>query len=181
MAIQDPGRFLPRIDWQTRAAFQKLASALEKQGLDLRVRSGLRSCSEQNTLYAQGRTTPGPIVTEAPGCRSWHVTGRAVDADPIDRRTGQMASIASGAYAVAGAIWEQMGGGWGGRFDFGDYGHFDWHPGIRISDVCPNANACDLSVTQIASVAPPFAGVSPWLAAVGGFAVVGAFLWFQRS
>lgn len=182
MAVQDPGNFLPHIDWQTRQAFQAMAAELQKQGLDLRVRSGLRSCAEQNALYAQGRTTPGPMVTEAPGCTSWHVTGRAIDADPVVRSTGQVASIASGAYAVAGQIWERLGGKWGGRFDFQDYGHFEYHPGLTVSAVCPNAAACNQVVAAIATVAPPSAlGKNPWLYALGGFGVIAAVLWFGRS
>jgi hypothetical protein len=180
VAVQDPENRLASIDWQTRKMFASMAQQLERYGLDIRVRSGLRSCSEQNSIYAQGRTTSGPIVTEAPGCSSWHVMGRAIDADPIDRRTGQMASVASGAYTVAGSLWEKFGGVWGGHFSFQDFGHFEWHPGIAIHTVCPNSALCDQSVMQIATIEPPLSG-KPWLFALSGFAVVGALLWIRRS
>ena len=44
-----------------------------------RVTMGLRTIDEQNTLYAQGRTVPGQIVTNAPGGTSYHNYGLAVD------------------------------------------------------------------------------------------------------
>lgn len=40
---------------------------------------GLRTAAEQAALYAQGRTTPGAIVTNAPPGRSAHEHGLAVD------------------------------------------------------------------------------------------------------
>ena len=38
-----------------------------------------RSTAEQDALYAQGRTTPGSIVTWVDGGGSWHNYGCAVD------------------------------------------------------------------------------------------------------
>ncbi len=52
--------------------------AREKGG-DFRITSGYRSNAEQDRLYAQGRTTPGNIVTNARGGQSKHNTGRAID------------------------------------------------------------------------------------------------------
>lgn len=45
----------------------------------LRVAQGYRSNEEQDALYAQGRTTPGNIVTWARGGESPHNFGFAVD------------------------------------------------------------------------------------------------------
>ena len=41
-------------------------------GCDYRLISGYRSWAEQDALYAQGRTAPGSIVTNAPGGYSFH-------------------------------------------------------------------------------------------------------------
>jgi len=41
--------------------------------------SGLRSVEDQDKLYAQGRTTPGDIVTNARGGQSYHNFGIAID------------------------------------------------------------------------------------------------------
>ncbi len=38
-----------------------------------------RTFEEQDALYAQGRTKPGPKVTDAPGGKSYHNYGLAID------------------------------------------------------------------------------------------------------
>jgi len=48
-------------------------------GIQLRVTEGYRSNERQDSLYAQGRTTPGSIVTYARGGESNHNSGRAMD------------------------------------------------------------------------------------------------------
>lgn len=55
----------------------------EKKGIKLRIVSAYRSIAEQNKLYAQGRTTPGNIVTKAKGGQSSHNFGTAIDVVPI--------------------------------------------------------------------------------------------------
>lgn len=45
----------------------------------LRITMGLRTIAEQDALYAQGRTTPGNIVTNAMGGTSFHNYGLAID------------------------------------------------------------------------------------------------------
>lgn len=45
----------------------------------IRVAQGLRTIAEQNALYAKGRTTPGPKVTNARGGSSYHNYGLAID------------------------------------------------------------------------------------------------------
>ena len=51
----------------------------KKQGIDLRIISGYRSPEHQKRLYAQGRTSKGHIVTNAPPGFSFHNYGFAVD------------------------------------------------------------------------------------------------------
>lgn len=55
-----------------------------KDEFTFRVTQGLRSWDEQAKLYAQGRTTPGSIVTKAPPGHSYHNFGLAVDVVPFD-------------------------------------------------------------------------------------------------
>ena len=52
-----------------------------KEGLQLGIGECFRSASEQNALYAQGRTKPGAIITKAPGSSysSQHQWGIAFD------------------------------------------------------------------------------------------------------
>lgn len=47
--------------------------------VQIRIVQGLRTIDEQNALYAKGRTTPGPKVTNAKGGSSFHNYGLAVD------------------------------------------------------------------------------------------------------
>lgn len=52
------------------------------QGIEIRVVQALRSWSQQDALYAQGRTVPGRIVTNCPGGYSYHNFGMAADCVP---------------------------------------------------------------------------------------------------
>jgi peptidoglycan LD-endopeptidase CwlK len=47
--------------------------------LAIRIVQGLRTIEEQDALYAQGRTKPGNIVTNAHGGSSYHNYGLAID------------------------------------------------------------------------------------------------------
>src|SRR5881397_2564020 len=59
---------LPEVQPYARALIAKAAA----NGITIRVISGLRTYDEQNDLYAQGRTEPGKIVTNARGGYSNH-------------------------------------------------------------------------------------------------------------
>ncbi|CCC85682.1 L-alanyl-D-glutamate peptidase [Paenibacillus polymyxa M1] len=48
-------------------------------GIPIVITQGLRTIAEQNELYAQGRTKPGPKVTNAKGGTSYHNFGVAID------------------------------------------------------------------------------------------------------
>jgi peptidoglycan LD-endopeptidase CwlK len=84
---------------------------------DFEVTQGLRTWAEQDALYAQGRTTPGPIVTHAAPGYSWHNFGCAVDLVPENIAPGQpnwnlsdpvwarMVSVAESVGLVSGAEW----------------------------------------------------------------------------
>lgn len=142
----------------TQARALDLLALASQQGTPATVTSTVRSCAEQDALYAKGRTAPGPAVTGVRGCRSWHVQGRALDIyvgswEPED-------------YAALGLAWEKWGGIWGGRW--GDHVHFEWHPGITIDQVCPPPGTCG---------APSLASAVGKGMAVGGIAVGLYVLW----
>ena len=178
MAVVDTARCLDALHWEARKAFLKLGKLFRAEtGLDLRVRTqkgtpcigGRRTCATQNAIYAGGGG-----ATHAYGCQSWHVMGRAVDADPIVPSTGNQTG--TGPYAVAGAIWEQLGGKWGGNFPgFADIGHFEWHPGVPIEQACPVPAECEQTTLAIITKAP----MSAWALGIGAFALVGAALWYR--
>ena len=71
------------------AKILSLALMLADEQIVFRVTQGLRTWNEQNALYAQGRTTPGIIVTDAPAGYSWHEFGLAVDLVPMDQMPPQ--------------------------------------------------------------------------------------------
>ena len=47
-----------------------LSEAIRDTPVDFTIVSGVRTTAEQQALYAQGRSKPGPIVTNADGVRS---------------------------------------------------------------------------------------------------------------
>ncbi len=61
---------------------RQLADKCEANGIAIRVTQGVRTWGAQDALYAQGRTLPGKIVTNAPGGHSMHNFGLAVDIVP---------------------------------------------------------------------------------------------------
>lgn len=67
----------------------QLISQLEAQGIECRVVQGMRSWSQQDQLYAQGRTVPGQIVTNVVGGYSYHNFGLATDIVPSQFGPGQ--------------------------------------------------------------------------------------------
>ena len=68
-------RLHPKLRSDVTIAIQKANSL----GIDFRITQGLRTIDEQNALYAQGRTKPGLIVTNAKGGQSFHNYGLALD------------------------------------------------------------------------------------------------------
>lgn len=57
--------------------------------LSIQVTQGYRTVAEQDALYAQGRTAPGRIVTNAKGGQSAHCFGYAADLVPEDVIPGE--------------------------------------------------------------------------------------------
>lgn len=63
---------------------RSMAELLESENIEIQVTQGYRSWQEQAELYAQGRTAPGSIVTNAEPGHSYHNFGLAVDVAPFD-------------------------------------------------------------------------------------------------
>lgn len=61
------------------AKCELLVAACEKRGARYYATSGLRSWDEQAALYAQGRTKPGKVVTNAKPGQSFHNFAVAID------------------------------------------------------------------------------------------------------
>ncbi|MBA2872427.1 LAS superfamily LD-carboxypeptidase LdcB [Anoxybacillus calidus] len=58
---------------------RQLITNAYKRRINVLITQGFRSIEEQNELYAQGRTKPGKIVTNAKGGYSYHNVGLAID------------------------------------------------------------------------------------------------------
>lgn len=94
----------------------------EKQNLNVKIGECLRTVAEQDALYAQGRTKPGAIVTNAPGksYSSMHQWGVAfdfylnMDVDGDGRMGDDAFNDSTGLFEKAGQIAKSLGLEWGG-------------------------------------------------------------------
>ena len=89
------------------------------QGLDVLIYCTMRTDDEQAALYAQGRTAPGPVVTNARPGASLHNPQRdgkawAFDAVPLKHGKAQWADDA--ALNAMGRAGEAAGLEWAGRW-----------------------------------------------------------------
>lgn len=91
----------------------------------IRVVWGIRTFAEQDALYAQGRTTPGKIVTWSPAGSSYHNYGLAVDLAPVINNGTALDWEYN--YSKLVPIASKYGISWGGNFPKGkkDYDHFE--------------------------------------------------------
>lgn len=83
----------------------------------------LRSNAEQESLYAQGRTKPGKIVTNARGGQSPHNFGLAFDIAIVNEHGDPTWPDDDVIWKTLGFIGSSLGLRWGG--EFGDRPHFE--------------------------------------------------------
>ena len=72
-------RGIDKLHPELQVCVNKFLQECKKQGLDVLITETLRTKEEQEELYAQGRTKPGNIVTNARGYQSPHAWGVAFD------------------------------------------------------------------------------------------------------
>jgi peptidoglycan L-alanyl-D-glutamate endopeptidase CwlK len=120
---------------------RQMADQLAAEGIDIRVTQSLRPMAEQEALYAQGRTTPGNVVTDAQPGYSWHNFGLAVDVAPLTP-TGPDWDIHHPVWQRIVAVGESLGMASGSVWrTFPDWPHFQW---TGIFPVSPNDAARSL-------------------------------------
>lgn len=115
---------------------QQFVEACDAQGIDLLVTSTYRDHESQNELYAQGRTKPGKIVTNARGGQSWHNYRCALDVVPL--RNGKCVWDSSDpVWKQVGAIGESLGLEWAGRWSgrLRESAHFQYTAGLTLADL----------------------------------------------
>lgn len=129
---------LASLNRKAREKFEAFLAAaqpiLAKHGVTSEVISGLRSYQQQAALYAQGRTKPGKIVTNARPGSSWHNYGLAIDLGLFkDGKYLDSANpkLADKVYSELGALAKSMGIEWAGYWtSFQETPHFQFRPGL---------------------------------------------------
>ena len=102
-------------------------------GPSWRITSAYRSPEEQDKLYAQGRTTPGAIVTNARGTppQSYHLLGLACD---WVKAVNGKADWSPKTFDALGVEARKIGLEWGGAWKFLDLPHTQ-ASGLKLTDL----------------------------------------------
>jgi peptidoglycan LD-endopeptidase CwlK len=121
----------------------QLVQQAAKIGIVVLITDGFRSIEEQNTIYEQGRTAEGNIVTNAKGGESYHNYGLAIDfaletpsGDVIWDRQYDRNQNGRSDWSEVVKIAKSLGFEWGGDWkDFKDYPHLQMDFGLTIADL----------------------------------------------
>ncbi|MCY7567009.1 peptidoglycan-binding protein [Bacillus safensis] len=107
-----------------------------KEGIFVQITSGYRSFAEQNKLYAQGRTAPGKIVTNAKGGQSNHNYGLAIDYVLLSADGKKALWTVNKKWRRVAQIGKSLGFSWGGDWkSFKDYPHLEMMGGLTLSQL----------------------------------------------
>jgi peptidoglycan L-alanyl-D-glutamate endopeptidase CwlK len=125
------GDLLPPVQ-QRVVQFLSLA---KEAGIDLIVTSTYRDAASQEALYAQGRTKPGRIVTNAKAGQSWHNWRCAIDVVPV--RNGKPVWDAKDPiWQTVGQLGKQAGLEWAGDWKrFKEFPHFQYTGGLTLAQL----------------------------------------------
>lgn len=104
------------------------------EGIDLLVTSTYRDNESQDALYAQGRTKPGSIVTNAKGGESFHQYKCALDVVPLVN--GKCMWNDSALWDRVGRLGKAAGLEWANDWKkFKEKPHFQYTGGLTLSDL----------------------------------------------
>ena len=130
-------RGIDKLHPELQVCVNKFLAECKKQGLNVLVTETLRTLEEQEALYAQGRTKPGNIVTNARGYQSPHAWG--VSFDFCRNEKGREYDNSDGFFEFVGEIAKTIFDGteydlfWGG-----DFKSFVDKPHIEMIKYLPN-------------------------------------------
>jgi hypothetical protein len=111
----------------------EIVTKMRTKGYEVMVFQGFRSVAEQDYLYAQGRTRPGKVVTNAKGGESFHNYGVAVDI--VFVKNGNPSWAESHPWDLLGTVGKSVGFDWGGLWpSFPDRPHFQHLEEYTLSD-----------------------------------------------
>jgi peptidoglycan L-alanyl-D-glutamate endopeptidase CwlK len=127
----------PKVREEAREIYDEICKVLTGKAI-CRFAFTMRTFAEQDALFAQGRTKPGPKVTNAKGGMSYHNYGLAIDIVLLVDRDGN-GTFESAAWdtktdfdgdKVADwmeivRIFKEHGWAWGGDWKFNDPPHFE--------------------------------------------------------
>lgn len=107
--------------------------ACGRAGIDVLITSTYRDHESQAAIYAQGRSAPGPIVTNAKPGQSWHNWRVAFDFVPIVNGKAQWNDAKT--FQHCGEIAERLGLEWAGRWKkFRELAHCQYTGGLTLAD-----------------------------------------------
>lgn len=143
MTARDDSRSLADLHPAMRPRAERLIADAHGAGIPLTVTCTLRSMAMQAVLYAQGRTAPGKVVTNARPGYSFHNFGLAIDVVPSELlalpdwgETPAHRDHAATLWRRLGAIGKTAGLGWGGEFvHLPDRPHFEWSGGLTLAQL----------------------------------------------
>jgi peptidoglycan L-alanyl-D-glutamate endopeptidase CwlK len=113
---------------------KKFLALAKKEGIDVLVTSTYRDAESQNALYAQGRTKPGRIVTNAKAGQSWHNYRLAFDVVPIVNGKAMWNDLRT--FKRLGEIGKSVGLEWAGDWkQFKELAHFQATGGLTLAQL----------------------------------------------
>jgi peptidoglycan L-alanyl-D-glutamate endopeptidase CwlK len=125
---------IDRLDPSIQSKAKEVLIRANNIGIPLVITQGLRTSLEQQKLYDQGRTTPGPIVTKAKPGISWHNYGLAFDVAVLKDGKATWPND-NFLWNRIGMVGKTVGLQWGGDFTtIKDLPHFEFHPDMSIAD-----------------------------------------------
>ena len=120
---------------EAKKRVEQFLAAAKAQGIDLLVTSTYRDNASQDALYAQGRTAPGKIVTNARAGQSFHNYRCAVDVVPI--KNGKPVWDAKDpVWQKVGSLGKAAGLEWAGDWKrFKEMAHFQYTGGLTLAQL----------------------------------------------
>ena len=136
-------RNLADLQPHVRFMAEQLIDTAKADGIPLTVTFTRRSLARQAALFAQGRTVPGPIVTNAKPGESFHNYGLALDVVPTELLalpnwgdTPDQQARTDALWSRVGTIGKSIGFRWGGEFhSIRDRPHFEWSGSLTLADL----------------------------------------------
>lgn len=126
-------RKIDDLDSKVAALCRAFIADCKKDGITIIITSSYRDKASQAALYAQGRTKPGPKVTNAKPGQSFHNFKVAFDFAPVINGHIVWADIA--AFKRCGEIGKRLGLEYGGDWrNFKDYAHLQYTGGLTLAD-----------------------------------------------